>query len=606
MKSSFKFGFLFFLFFVLVGKVVALEVVKVDEKTKKINLSTHSELFIDQQNHFSYDGVSNGSFGDNFKPTKAESVSLGYTNSTVWMRFRIANEGEKKFDGAIEMPIPWSQSVDIHLQNGEELSVLNLGSKYIYGERMIDARSFFVPITLKPSETTTVYIKTKGDSAITVAPWLYSQNDATQRLTYIAMFNGALIGIIFIMILYNLSNYISLRDKNYIYYIVYLFGLLFLMGSYYGYNFQIFFKESPELNEIVSGLSVAFTFLSALLFTRSFLDVKRNFAKSDNYLLLFAMLWVVVGVFSLMMDDKSILMYIMAFAGALSLSFLAYISVLSLKRDISGSIYILIALVFLSIGGVVSFMMLLGHIEYNCYIYDFFALAAVANILMISFAMASRIRDDEMRCELEVKKEHEMVDKLNMSKKELRDLNEKLQRRVNKQESELLSKSKEYEKFSIKDDVTGLYKKAKLEEILSNELHRTKRYDYKFSIIIANIDGLKDINDTHGFEVGNSLMKEMGDLFMRHIRYLDTVGRWSETDYLVICPETPVENALVAAQHLQTMLEKSKFFFVGRATCSFGVTQSHADDSLQDILKRAYDALSLAKENGRNRAEMLP
>jgi diguanylate cyclase (GGDEF)-like protein len=140
---------------------------------------------------------------------------------------------------------------------------------------------------------------------------------------------------------------------------------------------------------------------------------------------------------------------------------------------------------------------------------------------------------------------------------------------------------------------------------LTNELHRTKRYDYKFSLILINIDGLKDINDTHGFEVGNSLMKEMADLFMRHIRYIDTVGRWSETEYLVVCPETTSESALVAAQHLQALVEKNKFFFVGRATASFGVTQSRADDTLQDIMKRTYEALSLAKGNGKNRAEMI-
>lgn len=605
MKSSFKFGFLFFIFFIIVGKVGATEVVKVDEKTKKVNLSLNSELFIDPQNHFSYDGVSNGSFGDNFEPTKLESVSNGYTNSTIWMRFTIANEGEKKFGGTIEMPIPWSENIDVYIQSADGLSVTNFGSTLPFAERKIDARSFFLPISIQPQESVSVYIKTKGSNTITLAPWLYGEKEAAERLTYIAMFNGALIGIILIMILYNLSSYISLRDKNYAFYILYLVGLLFLMGTYYGYNFQIFWEESPQLNASISPLTVAFTFFAALLFSRSFLDVGKNFPKSDKYLILLIGLSAAVGLLCLMVDSRSLQAYALAFMGSLTFLFLVYISAVSLKKKISGSLYLLLAWLSLAAGELVSFIMMLGYIGYSSHLYDLFALSAVLNILMISFAMAERIKDDEMRCELEVKKEHEVAERLNMSKKELRELNEKLQRKVARQEHELLLKDKEHDKYSIKDDVTGLYKKVKLEEILTNELHRTKRYDYKFSLILINIDGLKDINGTHGFEVGNSLMKEMADLFMRHIRYLDTVGRWSETEYLMVCPETDAQGALVAAQHLQALVEKNKFFFVGQATASFGVTQSQADDTLQDIMKRTYEALSLAKEGGRNRAEMI-
>ncbi|MFA7354032.1 MAG: diguanylate cyclase [Sulfurimonadaceae bacterium] len=605
MKSSFKFGVLFFIFFIIVGKIGATEVIKVDEKTKKINLSLNSELFVDPQNHFSYDGVSNDSFGDNFKPTKLESVSNGYTNSTVWMRFTIANEGEKKFGGSIEMPIPWSENIDIYVQSSEGLSVANFGSTLPFAQRKIDARSFFLPITISPQESVSIYIKTKGSNTITLAPWLYGEKEASERLTYIAMFNGAIIGIILIMILYNLSSYISLRDKNYAFYILYLVGLLFLMGTYYGYNFQIFWEESPQLNATISPLSVAFTFFAALLFSRSFLDVGKNFPKSDKYLIMLIGLSAAVGLLCLMVDSRSLQAYTLAFMGSLTFLFLVYISAVLLKKKVSGSIYLLLAWLSLAVGELVSFAMMLGFIGYSSYLYDFFALSAVVNILMISFAMAERIKDDEMRCELKVKKEHEVAESLNMSKKELNELNEKLQRKVVRQEHELLSKDKEHEKYSIKDDVTGLYKKVKLEEILTNELHRTKRYHYKFSLILINIDGLRDVNNTHGFEVGNSLMKEMADFFMRHIRYLDTVGRWSETEYLIVCPETDAQNALIAAHHLQTLVERNKFFFVGQATTSFGVTQSQADDALQDIVKRVYGALSHAKEGGRNRAEMI-
>ena len=90
---------------------------------------------------------------------------------------------------------------------------------------------------------------------------------------------------------------------------------------------------------------------------------------------------------------------------------------------------------------------------------------------------------------------------------------------------------------------------------------------------------------------------------LHHVRYLDTVGRWSDTEYLIVCPETDTHNTLTAAGHLQMFIEKSKFFFVGSATASFGVTSSKRDDTLEDVMKRGYQALALAKTNGKNRVE---
>lgn len=605
MYSSFKFSFLFFIFFIFIGEVGAVDAIKVNDKTQKIDLSLHSDLFIDAQNHFSYEGISATLFNDNFKPANLESISADHANETVWMRFNITNDGQESFSGKIEIPMLWIDAVDIYLKPGEELRVENFSSASAFEQREIYARSFFLPISIKPSETATVYMKIKGWNSVSFIPVLYSQNRASERLTYVAMFNGALIGIILIMLLYNLNNYVTLRDKNYLYYMFYLLGLLFLMGGYYGYNFQLFWKLSPEFNTNISVLSIAFSFFTALLFTRSFLDVNKNLPKNGNYLIILIILSAVLGLSSLMVDSKPIITYALAALGALTFSFLIYISAFSMKNKLSGSNYLLFAWLFLAIGELISFMMFLGYISYSDYVYDSFALIVVLNILMISFALVSRIKDVEMQCEFEVKKEHELADRLNMSKKELRELNEKLQRKVDRHEHELFEKNKESERFLIKDDITGLYNKTKLEEILTNELHRTKRYDYKFSVIVINIDGLKKINDTHGFEVGNSLMKEMADLFMRHIRYLDTVGRWSDKEYLVVCPETDADGGLVAAQHLQKLVEQNKFFFVGTATASFGVASSHPNDTLQDMMKRAYDALSIAKESGRNRAEVL-
>jgi len=604
MYNGFRHTFLFFIFFVFVTQVSALEIFKVNDKTQKIGLSKHSEFFFDAQNHFSYEDVSKDSFNDNFKSVKSDSFYTGYTNDTVWMRFSVLNDAAESFDGRIEMPVSWVGEISFYIKKGESLGVVNFSSPFSSKGGEVYAKSFFLPITIEPSQSAEVYIKIKGDGVLALSPQLYSQKKATRHLAYINMLNGALIGIVLFMLFYNVSNYLTFKDKNYLLYVLYLLSLFFLMGTYYGYGINPFSKNSLHSENTLSAVS-AFTFFTSLLFSKNFSNIEKYLPKSGRYFSILLLLCVLLGSFGFIMGDNLISLYVIALLSLISFLFLISVSAFSLHKGVSGSIYLLLAWLSLASGQLMSLMIALGFINYRDYMYDFYAFAVLLNIMMISFALTSRVNDTEMQCELEVKKEHEIADKLNLSKRELRELNEKLERKIQSQERELLTKTKENEKFSIKDDVTEVYNKAKLEEILTNELHRSKRYDYEFSIIVINIDGMKAINDTHGYQVGNSVMKEMADLFMRNIRYLDTIGRWSESEYLIICPETDAEHVVVVAQHLQKLIEKNKFFFVGTATASFGATSYQTDDTLQDVMKRGYEALTKAKEGGRNRVEVL-
>lgn len=602
MYSSLKRLFLFFIFLIFVCNAGAVEALKVDGRTGKTDLSASSELFLDGKNSFSYDDVSKNTFSDNFKPFNSEATVAGDAGGTKWIRFNIFNDSNSSFIGKIEMPTPWINKIDAYIKKGDVLSVINFDSNPSLEAKEADARPFFIPLAIEPLQSAIVYIKAGGMDSIIAAPQLYSQKKASERQAYIAMLNGVLIGVIFIVLLYSLNNYFALKDENYLNFALYLTGLFFLMGMHYGFNLKLFWNDSPSFNESIYYPIVAFTFLASLYFSRNFLKTAENFPKSDKYLLFLIGISAALCVLGFMVQSSFSVVYATMLFAIIDFGFLIYIAAYSLHKKISGSIYMVLAWLLLLAGHMASSLMTLGYIGY---IYDFYAIAIILNVLMILFALADRIRDVEMKCEFEVQKEHEVSERLNLSKKELRELSEKLKRKVDAQERELLEKSKEYEKFSIKDQETGLYNKIKLEEILSNELHRSKRYNYEFSLIIINIDGMKAINDTHGFQVGNSVIKEMGDLFIRSIRYLDTVGRWSESEYLIICPETNAEHAVVAAEHLQKLVEKNKFFFVGTATACFGVTECHADDTLQEIMKRVYAALAKAKEGGRNRVEML-
>jgi diguanylate cyclase (GGDEF)-like protein len=375
------------------------------------------------------------------------------------------------------------------------------------------------------------------------------------------------------------------------------------MDTYYGYNLQVFLINTPVFNEGISSAIVAFSLFTSLLFTRFFLQSMNNFPKSDTYLSVIMYVFAVLCIFSLIVDNNLFMAYSTIFLVVIYSLALIYISIVSLIKKVSGSGYVLAASLLSAVSLLLSSAVATGLVDSTNFIHYFYAIAMIFNILLLSFALVSRSEDVQSQNETVIKKEHEMVNKLDSTKDELMHLNEKLKRKLDIREKQLLEKELEFEQFSIKDNVTGLYNRVKLEELLLKELHRSKRYNHEFSLIIINIDSMKIINDSHGHEVGNSVIKEMSDLLMNHIRYIDIVGRWSDDEYLIICPETNLKNATLAAQHLQKLVQSNKFFFVGGVTVSLGVTVCQEDDTEKYIIQRAYEALAKAKENGRNRVE---
>lgn len=171
---------------------------------------------------------------------------------------------------------------------------------------------------------------------------------------------------------------------------------------------------------------------------------------------------------------------------------------------------------------------------------------------------------------------------------------------------ELDQEKKRAEELSIRDRLTGLYNRLKLDETFIQEMERAKRYGHPLSIILFDIDHFKQVNDVHGHQVGDDVLVAVADLLRGNIRAIDTAGRWGGEEFLVICPETASSGGALLADKIRVAIESHHFPTVGQKTASFGVSTSTSDDDAETLTKRADDALYKAKKGGRNRVEMAP
>ena len=165
----------------------------------------------------------------------------------------------------------------------------------------------------------------------------------------------------------------------------------------------------------------------------------------------------------------------------------------------------------------------------------------------------------------------------------------------------LLEKNKLLEEMSIKDNLTKLYNRYKLNEVLMSESDRALRYDHHFSVILLDIDHFKHVNDTHGHNVGDQVLIALANILTNKIRSSDVIGRWGGEEFLIICPETDLQGASQLAENLRQSIEKNNFPVVGYVTSSFGAALFQKGDNPETLVAKADIALYQAKESGRNK-----
>lgn len=170
-------------------------------------------------------------------------------------------------------------------------------------------------------------------------------------------------------------------------------------------------------------------------------------------------------------------------------------------------------------------------------------------------------------------------------------------------QAQLLEKNRELESLSTTDRLTGLANRLRLEVALAEELARCERHQRTLSLILVDIDLFKSVNDTYGHDVGDSVLAEVAGVLRDNIRKTDMVGRWGGEEFLMVCIDTSIEEAVMVAEKVRALLAAHHIPVAGSRTGSFGVSSFRAGDDIKSMLLRADTALYRAKQAGRNRVE---
>jgi diguanylate cyclase (GGDEF)-like protein len=156
--------------------------------------------------------------------------------------------------------------------------------------------------------------------------------------------------------------------------------------------------------------------------------------------------------------------------------------------------------------------------------------------------------------------------------------------------------------LAIRDELTGTHNRRHLIKLIDSEKDRTARLGNPFSLCLLDIDFFKRINDTYGHSTGDIVLREFAHTVQTQIRDTDSFGRYGGEEFLLMLPETSIDEAYRMAERVRVSVEKMRFdTFPDLATSvSIGVAEYRLGESIAQTVARADEALYLAKSGGRN------
>ncbi|HKN63220.1 MAG TPA: diguanylate cyclase, partial [Gaiellaceae bacterium] len=161
------------------------------------------------------------------------------------------------------------------------------------------------------------------------------------------------------------------------------------------------------------------------------------------------------------------------------------------------------------------------------------------------------------------------------------------------------------ERQALVDGLTGLANRRAASDALHAEAARAERLETPLSLVLADIDGFKEVNDVHGHAVGDEVLRAFADVLRETLRDSDVAGRWGGEEFLLLLPGADAEGAAQLADRVRVGLASRSIPSVPdlRVTASFGVAEYAGETNTEQLVAAADSALYRAKRTGKDRVE---
>ncbi|PUV23147.1 sensor histidine kinase [Sphingobacterium athyrii] len=343
-----------------------------------------------------YTGPGNPAFStilssSDFQPLNSAVPNLGTSSDAVWFRLPIKNSSEQDLYFLLEIAYPLLDEVELYSPSGNgSYQSIKLGEHQNFSIRKYKVPNYVFDIHLPRRAEKNFFIRIKSTEQIILPIYLSSERQFVTQMNNDSLISGIYIGIVLIMVIYNLFLFFSVRDRGYLYYVLYVLCAGVTQMGIKGYSFQYLWPSWPYFATKGPMIFGCLSGLSALLFADSFLQLKKNAPRSRRIIIIFIILFAIGTILALASLTQSafFVMQVTTGAGSLFVLYLSYRIMISGYRPAKYFVY---GWTVLLLGSVVFLLKDYGILDYNNFTSNAVQIASVIEMALLSFGLAYSI-----------------------------------------------------------------------------------------------------------------------------------------------------------------------------------------------------------------------
>ena len=411
--------------FLLTGfPLSAAQTVIINPRDTRLPLGDRCETLEDKTGKLTLDRVITDEYSTRFRPSSRVVPNYGFTKSAYWVRCSLKNNSAKITSRMLEVAFPLLDRVEFYLLDKDKglLAYESAGRDYPFSKREVNHRNFVFQVSIPPGDVVCCYIRILTDDGMIFPINTWADFAFIKKVQLENLFFGIYYGIILVMIFYNLFIFLSIRDRNYLFYVLFILFFGLFQMSMNGLSIQYLWPESTWWGKHANPVLIALSCFWAGIFSVKFLQMGKHTQRLNRAMLGLIAASLLLAVISFKADY----LYTIAAGQVLPVAMIVIAipaAIFSLKKGNRSARFYLIAWTVFFAGIILSALRVAGTIPHNLFTEYGLQIGSGIQMVMLSLALADRISiiesENERIQKHALRLEQEKVEDLNRSKLEI-------------------------------------------------------------------------------------------------------------------------------------------------------------------------------------------
>jgi two-component system, sensor histidine kinase LadS len=385
---TFFFIFIFSGCSVFVNNSLSTETIILENDNINYSLGNNLQYFEDSSGELTLKQILN-EHSESFVKNKNEASGFGFSESAFWFRFAVINKSN--VDWLLEVGYPLLDSIELYrINNSGNHEVQKSGDLLPYNNRLIKHRNFIFKLPIESGERNIYYLRVKTQSSVQVPLTLYTGIRFAEKTNQQVILFGIYFGAVLVMVFYNLFLYLSIKDRNYLLYVLYLITYLCTQASLSGFSYEYLWPSYPGINAVSIPFFTCLANMFILCFYQSFLNTRE----------LLPRLYKVMGVLIILSFTNAVLSIFTSYLFSIGITIILVAAMIIIsfptgficwRRGYRPAFYFLIAWPIHLLAVFIALMAFKGILPGNVYTLNSMKVGSVLEVILLSLALADRI-----------------------------------------------------------------------------------------------------------------------------------------------------------------------------------------------------------------------